>query len=102
MANITSEYIKELLIKFPKSGDRTIANLAFKKEPKLFNSYEHCRGIVKRLRAEIKTIEACRYGTDKAKCTKIEFEDNSFIKVTESYKSVRDTYKVWQSSLVKE
>ena len=52
--------------------------------------------------AEIKTIEACRYGTDKSKCTKIEFEDNSFIKVTESYKSVRDTYKVWQSSLVKE
>ena len=36
---IASDYIKELLIKFPDSGDRTIANLAFKKQPKLFTVY---------------------------------------------------------------
>ena len=48
--NPSTEYIKELIVKYPDHGDRTIAALAFKKEPKLFNSYEHCRGIVKRLR----------------------------------------------------
>jgi len=44
---IASDYIKELLTKFPESGDRTIANLAFKKQPKLFSSYDHCRSMVK-------------------------------------------------------
>lgn len=44
---IASDYIKELLTKFPNSGDRTIANLAFKKQPKLFTSFDHCRSMIK-------------------------------------------------------
>jgi predicted phosphodiesterase len=44
---IASDYIKELLIKFPDSGDRTIANLAIKKQPKLFISFDTCRNMVK-------------------------------------------------------
>lgn len=48
--NPSTEYIKELIAKYPDHGDRTLATLAYKKQPKLFTSYEHCRGIVKRLR----------------------------------------------------
>ena len=49
--------------------------------------------------AEIKTIEAARYG-DNLKCTKIEFYDSTFIKVTENYKHIRDTHKKWAVCLI--
>lgn len=41
---------------------------------------------------DIYSIEASRYGEGKVKCTKIEYEDGTTIKVTERYKAVRDTH----------
>ena len=49
--------------------------------------------------ADINNIEASRYGEDKEKCTRIEFNDGIYIKVSESYKHIRDTLKIWQKNI---
>ena len=46
--------------------------------------------------ADIWCIEASRYSSDKLKCTKITSNDGSTFIVSESYKAIRDTHKVWQ------
>lgn len=49
--------------------------------------------------ADIYSIEASRYSVEKLKCTKIILNDGSTFIVSESYKSIRDTYKVFQKWL---
>jgi len=45
--SVSAVYIKELILKFPDHGDRTLATLAYLKRPKLFKNKEEAYGKIK-------------------------------------------------------
>ena len=49
--------------------------------------------------ADIKNVEAARYGMEKSKCSKVWFNDGTYIKVSERYKAIRDTHITWWKHL---
>ena len=93
---IAVDYIKELLIKFPESGDRTIANLAFKKQPKLFTSFDQCRKKVQYYRGHLgkrnrKTL------TDKRFLKPINLENQNVWKIPASHSQEREVWRLPKS-----
>ena len=93
---IASDYIKELLEKFPKSGDRTIATLAYKKQPKFFTSFENCRAMVRYYRGHLG--EKCRKSLGNKKYVKpINIENHNSFGVPASHSKEREVWKLPKS-----
>lgn len=49
--------------------------------------------------ADIKSVEGSFYGSEMKKCSKVWLEDGTYIKVSEQYKDIRDTHRIWWKGL---
>jgi predicted phosphodiesterase len=93
---IASDYIKELLEKFPESGDRTIANLAYKKQPKFFTSFDNCRAMIRYYRGHLG--EKCRKNLGNKKYLKpINIENHNSFGLPASHSKDREVWKLPKS-----